>query len=116
MFGTFACEFDHEEKIQYGLVFPLKTFDPFQVQLKYGKAVLRKCWRAKTMGAKFRALFYGPGFMEKYPDHRLGRREDLPKVDPKYVPYKPTIDTLTYFYAIIIGFQGILFYEFCKVN
>ena len=31
------------------------------------------------------------GFSESLPEHRLGRVEDIPKVDPKYKPFDKQI-------------------------
>ena len=75
LFGTFASEFSSEEKIQYGLVMPVKSFDPIVIQLKYYQAVFKKFIKARGFREKFRALFYGPGYTKKFPDERLGRRE-----------------------------------------
>ena len=70
---------------------PVNTFNLFNLQFAYTKFVLNKFWVAEGMGKKFRALFYGPGFSEDLPEYRLGRNEDIPKVDPKYHPYDPKI-------------------------
>ena len=75
LFGTFASEFSSEEKIQYGLVMPVKSFDPIVIQLKYYQAVFKKFMKARGFREKFRALFYGPGYTRKFPGERLGRRE-----------------------------------------
>ena len=77
MFGTFVSEFENDEKIQYGLVSPLNTFDPLEVQLKYFKIVLSQFRQARGLGAKFRALFYGPGFQESKPRYRLGNPDGI---------------------------------------
>ena len=61
LFGTFASEFSTDEKIQYGLVAPANTFNVFPLQFAYTEYVLQKVSQAKSVGAKMRALLYGPG-------------------------------------------------------
>ena len=86
---------------------PVNTFNLFDLQFSYTKYVLGKFWVAKGFGKKFRALFYGPGFSEDLPEYRLGRNEDIPKVDPKYQPYDPKISILMSLYACITSFTGV---------
>ena len=67
------------------------TFDPITIQFSYTQFVFGKFLRAKGLGEKFRAVFYGPGFSEALPEHRLGRNEDIPKVDPNHKSFDPKI-------------------------
>jgi len=105
LFGTFASEFSTDEKIQYGLVAPANTFNVFPLQFSYTEYVLQKVSQAKSLGAKLRALLYGPGFSESLPEHRLGRVEDIPKVDPKYKPFDKQISTVmkTLGFFLVLG-------------
>jgi len=74
-----------------GLVRNVRSFGPIDVQFSYNNFVIGKFLSAKGLAQKFRSMFYGPGFTEKHPKHRLGRPEDLPKVDPNYKVYDPKI-------------------------
>ena len=50
MFGTFASEFSTTEKIQYGLVTNLQTFDPLTIQFSYTQHVIQRFIAAKGLG------------------------------------------------------------------
>ncbi len=58
--GTFEAEKKGEE-IAYGLVHPIKTFDPIYVQVFNYKYIINKCWKAKSWTELFGILFKGPG-------------------------------------------------------
>ena len=62
MFGTFASEWDHDEKVQYGLVSNVETFDPNAIQWNYYRYVMSKAWSTKGFGAKVKVLVMGPGY------------------------------------------------------
>ena len=62
MFGTFASEWDHDEKVQYGLVSNIETFDPNEIQWNYYRYVMAKAWSTKGFCAKVKVLLMGPGY------------------------------------------------------
>jgi hypothetical protein len=76
LFGTFEAETD---KCVYGLVHPLHTIDPLDVQLLHLKHVLRTAASHKTLAAKVGALVFGPAW---FFDEKSGkwRVHELPSV------------------------------------
>ena len=65
MFGTFASEWDHDEKVQYGLVTNVNTFDPNAIQWSYYRYVIQKAWLTKGLASKLKVLLMGPGYDER---------------------------------------------------
>ena len=95
LFGTFEEERD-DEKVVYGLIHNINSFEAFYVQLNPWKDFFKKIrmvWRSKRFHgwARFRnmlkAIFYGPGWFPSKPNYRLGDPKDLPKVEEKVVRY-----------------------------
>lgn len=85
MFGTFAEE---SEKVIYGLVFPIKTFEVLYVQLHYYRYLWKKSTYYKKITNKFLTFWNGPSWKPGKP--RLGDHKDNPKVTGKEVPHDPS--------------------------
>lgn len=60
MFGTFAAEKDTEE-LAYGLVHPVDTFDPIELQVFNYRYIFKKFWETESLSDKMSVLFKGPG-------------------------------------------------------
>lgn len=75
MFGTFQSE---KEEVAYGLVHPLQTWNPFEIQFCHIKWIWKRFWEEKTFLDKIYTLIKGPGWVKGSP--RLGHHEDLPDV------------------------------------
>uniref|UniRef100_A0A8P4KLX7 Alkylglycerol monooxygenase n=1 Tax=Dicentrarchus labrax TaxID=13489 RepID=A0A8P4KLX7_DICLA len=75
LFGTFALESD---KVVYGLVFPIKTFEILYVQLHYYLYLWRRSNTYKTISNKLSTFVKGPSW--KPGKARLGDHIDNPKV------------------------------------
>lgn len=80
LFGTFEPE---SEKVIYGLVHPLATWDPFWAQIHHLVYILKTVWSHKGITGKLSFLFKGPGWSPGKP--RLGCNEDIPPVSSKYI-------------------------------
>lgn len=85
LFGTFAEE---SEKVIYGLVFPIKTFEVLYVQLHYYGYLWKKSKYYKKISNKFLTFLNGPSW--KPGKARLGDHQDNPKVTGKEVPHDPS--------------------------
>ncbi|XP_073340917.1 alkylglycerol monooxygenase [Pagrus major] len=85
LFGTFALESD---KVIYGLVFPIKTFEILRVQLHYYFYLWRKSKYYKKINNKLSAFLKGPSWKPGKP--RLGDHSSNPKVTGKEVPHDPS--------------------------
>ena len=114
LFGTFEEERE-DEKVVYGLVHNLKTFNMFEVQFNAWKDMckrVRMVWRSKKFHGwtrfvnMLKAIFYGPGWFPSKAKYRLGDRNDLPKIEAKVVrhggplPLWLAIYSFLHFYAI----------------
>ncbi|GAB1606652.1 alkylglycerol monooxygenase-like [Argonauta hians] len=60
LFGTFEAEKPQEEVV-YGLVFPIKTFEPFRVQFEYCKGFIKKWKQYGSFSLLFREPAWFPG-------------------------------------------------------
>lgn len=85
LFGTFAEE---SEKVIYGLVFPIKTFEVLYVQLHYYRYLWKKSTYYKKIVNKFLTFLNGPSW--KPGKARLGDHKDNPKVTGKELPHDPS--------------------------
>ncbi|XP_078108296.1 alkylglycerol monooxygenase isoform X3 [Sander vitreus] len=85
LFGTFAPETD---KVVYGLVFPIETFEILNVQLHYYLHLWRKSNTFNDVSDKLSTFFKGPSWKPGKP--RLGDHVDNPKVTGQEVPHDPS--------------------------
>uniref|UniRef100_A0A3B5QXY4 Alkylglycerol monooxygenase n=1 Tax=Xiphophorus maculatus TaxID=8083 RepID=A0A3B5QXY4_XIPMA len=84
LFGTFAAESD---KVIYGLVFPIKTFEILYVQLHYYVYLWKRSKTYKTVSDKMSTFIKGPSW--KPGKRRLGDHVDNPKVTGNEIPHGP---------------------------
>ncbi|XP_049439296.1 alkylglycerol monooxygenase [Epinephelus fuscoguttatus] len=96
LFGTFAPESD---KVVFGLVFPINTFEILYVQLHYYLYLWRRSSTYKTIGNKLSTFFKGPSW--KPGKSRLGDHEDNPKVTGQEVPHDPSWTLPLQVYVVI---------------
>lgn len=75
IFGTFEPE---GEKVVYGLVHPLETWDLIYGQLCHLNYIMRTAWEREGWANKLSTVLKGPGWEPGKP--RLGLHEDLPEV------------------------------------
>lgn len=61
--GTFEPE-KTNEKIAYGLVHPIQTFDPIYVQIFNYKYIFGRFFESKSWSERFSVLFKGPGILQ----------------------------------------------------
>jgi len=113
MFGTFASEWDHDEKVQYGLVQNINSFNPNQIQWAYYQYIFSKAWSTEGVMNKARVLLYGPGYDPSEPQYRLGNPANLPEIDEKYKIYDPPVSVWIKMYAFVAAAHSNLLYEFC---
>lgn len=73
--GTFAPEGD---PISYGLVHPVSSFNTIYVQVFLYVDIFKNAWNAPGITNKFKAVFYGPGWVKGGP--RMGDPTQLPEV------------------------------------
>lgn len=106
LFGTFKEE-DKSNPPVYGLVHPVNSFDPIQVQFHPWPVIWRRVKRAKNISHKLAILFYGPGWRPG--NQRLGSPHDLPKIIHPVQPYDPSISSWKKVYTLI-HFGLLLFF------
>ncbi|XP_022601894.1 alkylglycerol monooxygenase [Seriola dumerili] len=85
LFGTFALETD---KVVYGLVCPIRTFEIVYIQLHYYLYLWRRSNTYKTISNKLSTFIKGPSW--KPGESRLGNHVGNPKVTGKEVPHDPS--------------------------
>ncbi|XP_029958581.1 alkylglycerol monooxygenase [Salarias fasciatus] len=85
LFGTFAPETD---KVIYGLVVPINTFENLSIQLHYYYNLWERSKLYKSVKHKFLTFLNGPSW--KPGKTRLGDHDDNPKVTGKEVPHDPS--------------------------
>uniref|UniRef100_A0A7N8XAN5 Alkylglycerol monooxygenase n=1 Tax=Mastacembelus armatus TaxID=205130 RepID=A0A7N8XAN5_9TELE len=85
LFGTFAPETD---KVIYGLVFPINTFEILSVQLHYYLYLWERSTTYKTIWDKLSTFIKGPSWTPG--KSRLGDHADIPKVTGQEVPHEPS--------------------------
>uniref|UniRef100_UPI0037E73E4F alkylglycerol monooxygenase n=1 Tax=Semicossyphus pulcher TaxID=241346 RepID=UPI0037E73E4F len=85
LFGTFAEE---KDKVIYGLVFPINTFEILYIQLHYYFYLLGKSKTYKTISDKVSTFLKGPSWSPG--KGRLGDHVDNPVVTGKEVPHEPS--------------------------
>ncbi|XP_072249762.1 alkylglycerol monooxygenase isoform X2 [Leuresthes tenuis] len=96
LFGTFALE---TEKVIYGLVVPINTFQILYVQFYYYRYLWWKSNAYKKISNKLSAFFKGPGWKPGKP--RMGDHLNTPKVTGKEVPHDPSWSLPLQVYVVI---------------
>uniref|UniRef100_A0A7N6C1E1 Alkylglycerol monooxygenase n=1 Tax=Anabas testudineus TaxID=64144 RepID=A0A7N6C1E1_ANATE len=103
LFGTFAQEGD---KVIYGLVFPINTFEIVYVQLHYYLYLWRRSSTYQTISDKLSTFIKGPSW--KPGKSWLGDHDDNPKVTGKEVPHYPRWSLHLQVY-VVVHFLLVLF-------
>ncbi|XP_046899119.1 alkylglycerol monooxygenase isoform X1 [Hypomesus transpacificus] len=85
LFGTFAPETD---KVVYGLVHPINTFEILTVQLHYYRYVWRRFKKNTKIANKLSVIFRGPSWKPGKP--RLGDHAEVPTVTGQEMPHDPS--------------------------
>lgn len=106
LFGTFKQE-DKNNPPVYGLVHPVKSFNPFRVQFHPWPIIWRRVSRAKTVKHKLGVLLNGPGWRPGL--GRLGNTADIPKLDFPIVTYDPPMRFWKKVY-VVVHFGLLLFF------
>ncbi|XP_078480434.1 alkylglycerol monooxygenase, partial [Lampetra planeri] len=96
LFDTFAEETD---KVVYGLVYPIKTFEILYVQLHYYLYLWKKSKTYKSISNKVSAFVKGPSWQPG--KSRLGDHAKNPKVTGKEVPHDPSWSLPLHVYVVI---------------
>lgn len=108
LFGTFKAE-DKSNPPVYGLVHPVRSFNPIRIQFHPWPVIWRRIKRAKTFGDKLAVLFYGPGWRPGQP--RLGDPSELPKIVRPVNSYDPQLSFLKNFYIVVHFGIILMFYH-----
>ena len=118
MFGTFQPE-RPEEKVIYGLVHPLASWNPLWAQLCHLAHMWACFWKLPGLTNKLSLIVKGPGWSPGKP--RLGCPEDLPQVSPDEKPYDTDpvpawLDAYCVFHFMLVLVQATTMGAAVKVN
>ncbi|CAL8339857.1 unnamed protein product [Gadus morhua 'NCC'] len=96
LFGTFTPE---KDKVVYGLVFPIKTYESLNIQFHYYRYLWRKASRFNTLSEKLSTFSNGPSWKPGKP--RLGDHEQVPHLTGKEVPLDRQLSLAARLYLVI---------------
>ncbi|KAI0207707.1 Alkylglycerol monooxygenase [Lamellibrachia satsuma] len=117
IFGTFEGERE-EDKVIYGLVHPLSSWDPVYTQLCHWHYMLQTAWRLPGLRNKMAVFVKGPGWQPGKP--RLGETSDIPDVHAPVQKYDKKCWALWIsVYAWLHFTMSLLIYEMiaaCRQN
>lgn len=111
MFGTFTPE-KEDDVVVYGLVHPLKSWNPLYTQVCHWKYILQTAWQMPGFLNKLSVFVRGPGWQPGKP--RTGLITDIPDVhapQPKYdqgVPMWTNVYAIVHFALVVIGHQILM--------
>lgn len=109
LLGTFKAE-DRNNPPVYGLVHPVRSFDPVVVQFHPWPVIWRRLKRAKSFSHRLKIIFYGPGWRPGLP--RLGNPDELPKIVHPVEIYDPPVSLWKKAYVIVhFGFLLFFYHE-----
>ncbi|XP_052797440.1 alkylglycerol monooxygenase-like isoform X2 [Mya arenaria] len=91
MFGTFEAERE-DEKVVYGLVHNINTWEPLQAQLHHLIYIMKTAWQMEGLSNKISVMLKGPGWSPGKP--RLGLNSDIPQIEPNPVKYDIDVGVL----------------------
>jgi len=112
MFGTFEAE-KKDEKVAYGLVHPVNTFDPIHIQIFNYQYLFKRFMSSTSLSERFSVLFKGPGWVPG--SGRLGNLSDIPEIESPIKIYTNNVSILLNSYiAFSFTFVLIAFSEFVK--
>ncbi|XP_071239026.1 alkylglycerol monooxygenase-like isoform X2 [Salvelinus alpinus] len=106
LFGTFAPEGD---KVVYGLVHKINTYEILQIQFHYYKYLWRRFNRYKKIFNKLGVLWKGPSWKPGKP--RLGDHAEVPEVTGEELPYNPSWPLALKVYVCIHGLMLLGVYQ-----
>ncbi|KAG9511096.1 Alkylglycerol monooxygenase [Fragariocoptes setiger] len=109
LFGTFARE-DPADPPVYGLVHPVKSFNPFYVQFHHWHSIYKRLKRTSGWRNKLYVLIKGPGWQPKY-DNWLGDYNDIPEIQRPVNVYNPVISLWQTTYVVVHFAAILLFYH-----
>jgi len=96
IFGTFQKE---DIKVVYGVVQPIKSWNPVEVQMKHLNYIFQRFFQENGVKNKLKILFYGPGWTKD--SKRLGSIDDIPEPEKPTVFYQQNISPLRFLYCFI---------------
>lgn len=108
LFDTFKAE-DKNNPPVYGLVHPVKSFNPIKVQFHPWTLIRKRFKRAETVMHKLGVLFNGPGWRPGLP--RLGDPAELPSIIRPVYCYNPPLMFWLNSYVVIHFAILLLFYH-----
>ncbi|CDQ64802.1 unnamed protein product [Oncorhynchus mykiss] len=106
LFGTFAPE---GNKVVYGLVHKINTFEIFHIQFHYYKYLWRRFNRYKKIFNKLGVLWKGPSWKPGKP--RLGDHAEVPEVTGEELPFNPSWPLALKVYVCIHGLMLLGVYQ-----
>jgi len=98
IFGTFQSE-KAGEKIAYGLVHNIETFDPIYTQFFNYQYIIQTFLKTKGIKNKIKFLFNGPGWQPGLA--RLGDPNGIPEIEKPIKKYDPKVNTIMQIYLIV---------------
>lgn len=108
LFGTFKAE-DRTNPPVYGLVHPVKSFNPLQVQFHPWPVLWRRVKAAKGALNKLAVIFCGPGWQPGL--SRLGDSSKIPRIVHPVQCYDPEISAWKNCYVVVHFAIILLFYH-----
>lgn len=109
LFNTFKAE-DKKNPPVYGLVHPIKSFNPIRLQFHPWPIIWRRIKRAETVAHKFGVLFCGPGWRPNLP--RLGNPANFPPILQPVHRYNPPMRLWLNIYVVVhFGLLLLLYHE-----
>lgn len=108
LFATFKQE-DKSDPPVYGLVHPVRSFNPIRVQFHPWPIIWRRLKRAKCLSHKLAVVLYGPGWSPGL--GRLGEPEKIPKIIRPVPSYDPEISWWQSGYVVAHFGLLLLFYH-----
>ena len=95
LFGTFAAE-RKSEPVVYGLVAPIKTYNPITIQCKYFSDIFTYWTTSVPLKNKMQKAVKGPGWNMKSQEYYK-----VPDVKPNTQPWNVPNDSLMNLYVLI---------------
>jgi len=108
IFNTFKAE-DKNNPPVYGLVHPVRSFNPLKVQFHPWPVIWRRFVRSDNIRDKLKVLFNGPGWRPGL--KRLGNPEDLPRITRPIDCYDPKLNFWQNGYIVVHFGLLLLFYH-----
>lgn len=108
LFGTFKAE-DKQNPPVYGLVHPVRSFNPIRVQFHPWPIIWKRIKNAKTLHHKLGVVFNGPGWAPGM--DRLGDLNKIPKIVRPVNCYDPQLSYWQNGYVVAHFGLLLLFYH-----